>query len=125
MTCISLRYFNVFGPKQDHSSPYSGVVSLFARLAHCGEPASIYGDGTQTRDFVFVDDVVRANLLAGDLKTEHKASVFNVGTGTPSAVIDIWNLICGLSGREGLAPKFLTTAPLVLGSRSPLVRIYG
>ena len=59
---VSLRYFNVFGPRQDPSSPYSGVISLFARLMAAGDRPVIFGDGAQTRDFTYVANVVRANL---------------------------------------------------------------
>ncbi len=61
---VSLRYFNVFGPKQDPSSEYSGVISRFISAILCDEQPVIYGDGEQTRDFVYVNDVVRANILA-------------------------------------------------------------
>lgn len=64
---VTLRYFNVFGPRQDPSSPYSGVVSIFAERLEKGLPVTIFGDGEQTRDFVAVADVVEANLLAGTL----------------------------------------------------------
>ena len=62
---VSLRYFNVFGPRQDPSSPYSGVISLFARALSDGRRPVIFGDGRQTRDFTYVDNVVAANLAAG------------------------------------------------------------
>jgi UDP-glucose 4-epimerase len=61
---VSLRYFNVFGPKQDPSSEYSGVISRFISALLAGKQPVIYGDGEQTRDFVYVDDVVKANILA-------------------------------------------------------------
>src|SRR4029079_14483803 len=61
---VSLRYFNVFGPRQAPSSPYSGAISLFARRMSEGLRPTIYGDGQQTRDFTYVANVVRANLLA-------------------------------------------------------------
>ncbi|MCA9968950.1 MAG: NAD-dependent epimerase/dehydratase family protein, partial [Anaerolineales bacterium] len=61
---VGLRYFNVYGPRQDPSSPYSGVLSIFCRAAMAGDGVTIYGDGLQTRDFVFVRDVVAANLAA-------------------------------------------------------------
>jgi nucleoside-diphosphate-sugar epimerase len=64
LTAVCLRYFNVFGPRQDPSSEYSGVIARFISCAAAGERFTIYGDGAQTRDFVYVGDVVRANLLA-------------------------------------------------------------
>lgn len=93
---VCLRYFNVFGPRQDPSSPYSGVISIFMTQAAAGQAPTIYGDGGQTRDFVYVKDVVRANLLAA---TEAAASgrVFNVGTGASIRIRDLWTLIGELS----------------------------
>src|SRR4051812_28629997 len=63
---VSLRYFNVFGPRQDPSSPYSGVISLFSKAMREGRRPLIYGDGHQTRDFTYIDNVVAANLAAYD-----------------------------------------------------------
>jgi UDP-glucose 4-epimerase len=93
---VCLRYFNVFGPRQDPSSPYSGVISIFMNKATAGEVPTIYGDGGQSRDFIYVKDVVRANLLAA---TEKAAAgrVFNVGTGVVIRILDLWKLIGGLS----------------------------
>jgi UDP-glucose 4-epimerase len=73
---VSLRYFNVFGPKQDPSSEYSGVVSRFITALLCDEQPVIYGDGEQTRDFVYVDDVVSANILA----REAASGVYNIAS---------------------------------------------
>jgi nucleoside-diphosphate-sugar epimerase len=64
METVVLRYFNVFGPHQDPLSPYSGVLALFCRKMLAGEQPTIYGDGEQSRDFTYIDNVVRANLLA-------------------------------------------------------------
>ena len=93
---VCLRYFNVFGPRQDPSSPYSGVISIFMNKAAAGEVPTIYGDGGQSRDFIYVKDVVRANMLAA---TEAAATgrVFNVGTGSFIRILDLWQLIGGLS----------------------------
>lgn len=77
---LCLRYFNVYGPRQDPSSPYSGVISIFERRLAAREPATIYGDGEQTRDFVFVGDVARVNVLAAT-RPEAEAGVFNICTG--------------------------------------------
>jgi len=101
---VCLRYFNVYGPRQDPSSPYSGVISIFMDKASSGEPPVIYGDGGQTRDFVFVEDVVRANLLAATHK-EAAGWVFNVGTGSFIRILDLWKLIAEISGVH-LKPTF-------------------
>ena len=80
---VCLRYFNIFGPRQDPSSPYSGVLAKFITLMLKGEQPSIFGDGSQSRDFTYIDNVVSANLLAAKAPTEQVAGqVFNVATGT-------------------------------------------
>jgi nucleoside-diphosphate-sugar epimerase len=77
---VSLRYFNVFGPRQDPSSPYSGVISKFVTSLLANEPPMIFGDGEQTRDFTYIENVVSANLLAAE--TPHaNGTVVNVGVG--------------------------------------------
>jgi UDP-glucose 4-epimerase len=77
---VALRYFNVYGPRQADDSPYSGVIAQFLRRILAGRAPTIYGDGEQSRDFVFVADVVRANLLAMERPLEAGA-VINIGTG--------------------------------------------
>ena len=77
---VSLRYFNVFGPRQDPDSPYSGVLSRFATAFLAGEPPVVYGDGEQTRDFTYVENAVRANLLACEAAGV-SGRTFNIGTG--------------------------------------------
>ncbi|MCP4647016.1 MAG: NAD-dependent epimerase/dehydratase family protein, partial [bacterium] len=94
---VSLRYFNAYGPGQDPKSPYSGVISKFMDCAIEGKQPTIYGEGEQTRDFVFVEDVVNANLLA--MKTEGiGGEVFNIATGKETSVLDLWEEIKGSSG---------------------------
>jgi UDP-glucose 4-epimerase len=93
---VCLRYFNVYGPRQDPSSPYSGVISIFMLRALNGEAPLIYGDGGQTRDFVYVKDVVQANLLAA----AHEAApgrVFNVGTSNSVSINGLWQMIAQLA----------------------------
>ena len=80
MEIVSLRYFNVFGPRQDPTSQYAAVVPRFIRAVADGEPVTIYGDGEQSRDFTFVDNVVSANLLAADAP-EVGGEILNVATG--------------------------------------------
>ncbi|MFP4260005.1 MAG: NAD-dependent epimerase/dehydratase family protein [Opitutales bacterium] len=69
-SCISYRYFNVFGARQDPGSPYSGVISIFLKQFAAGRPVTIFGDGSQTRDFIYVKDVARANALAASAPLE-------------------------------------------------------
>ncbi len=83
-----LRFFNVYGPRQDPLSPYSGVISIFCERLRGGRGVTIFGDGGQTRDFVFVADVVRA-LRAALRRVSTEAGVFNVCTGRASSVRDL------------------------------------
>lgn len=95
-----LRFFNVFGPRQRASSPYSGVISIFSDRAMRGEPLTIHGDGTQTRDFVFVTDVAAAILAAG---ASHAArgAVINIGSGRETRILDLaTTIIDTASGRS-------------------------
>lgn len=96
---VCLRYFNVYGPRQDPSSPYSGVISIFMQRAAEKTVPTIYGDGNQTRDFVFVKDVVQANLSAA-VQTEAFEPVLNVGTGEAISVKDLWQRIAGMGQFE-------------------------
>jgi nucleoside-diphosphate-sugar epimerase len=96
---VGLRFFNVFGPRQDPSSPYSGVISIFMNKGLTGEPPAIYGDGRQTRDFVFVGDVVQALILAA-ASPSGPGKVFNVGTGKSLTINELWKAIADLSGSK-------------------------
>ena len=106
---VCLLYFNVFGPRQDPSSPYSGVISIFMTRAAAGEPPTIYGDGGQTRDFVYVSDVVRANLLAAS-RTEAIGQVYNVGSGSSIRIGELWEAVGALAGVR-LDPLFAAPRP--------------
>lgn len=94
---VCLRYFNVYGPRQDPSSPYSGVISIFMSRAAAGEAPTIYGDGSQTRDFVYVGDVVQANMMAATA-ADAAGRVFNVGTGRAIRIDRLWSSIGELAG---------------------------
>ena len=91
---VTLRYFNVYGPRQTAS--YSGVISTFFEQAAAGVPLTVQGDGSQTRDFVHVSDIVAANLLAA--ATEYTGEVFNVGTGTETRIDELARLIIERTG---------------------------
>ena len=95
---VGLRFFNVYGPRQDPKSPYSGVISIFCERIAAGLPISIFGDGQQTRDFVYVTDVIRALLAAMALKPAD-SPVFNVCTGIPTSVAGLADLIAELAGK--------------------------
>jgi UDP-glucose 4-epimerase len=94
---MGLRFFNVYGPRQDPRSPYSGVISIFCEQLRRGAPIEIFGDGTQTRDFIYVGDVVEA-LLAAMARRPPGAPVFNVCTGTATSVLDLAHTIAALRG---------------------------
>jgi UDP-glucose 4-epimerase len=96
---VGLRFFNVYGPRQDPKSPYSGVISIFCERITAGQAIAIYGDGQQTRDFVYVGDVVRALLAAMALRPAD-APVFNVCTGVPTSVEALATLIAELAERN-------------------------
>ncbi|HWL71618.1 MAG TPA: NAD-dependent epimerase/dehydratase family protein [Geminicoccus sp.] len=103
---IGLRFFNVYGPRQDPASPYSGVISVFAAAANQARPIRINGDGWQSRDFVFVTDVVRAQLLAMARLRQDQADgraaarVVNVCTGTPTTILDLARTVFGTLGLQ-------------------------
>jgi len=105
MQTVALRYFNVFGPKQDDNSPYSGVIAIFAKAALEQRSIKIHGDGEQTRDFVFVEDVAQANLLAMGADVE-PGRVYNVGVGEACSIKDLQRLIGQRAGFEE-APEHL------------------
>jgi UDP-glucose 4-epimerase len=94
---VGLRFFNVYGPRQDPRSPYSGVISIFCERIARGAPIDIYGDGGQTRDFVYVADVVAA-LLAAMRSGAVDAPVFNVCTGNATSVLELARVIAELAG---------------------------
>ena len=105
---VTLRYANVYGPRQD---PYgeAGVIAIFARALLAGQRPTIFGDGTQTRDFVYVGDVAQANLLAsGDLPTP--TLTVNIGTGQETSVNEIFHLLKGLTGFQG-EPRYAPPRP--------------
>ncbi len=101
---ISLRFFNVYGPRQDPSSPYSGVISIFMAKVVSNRRPVIYGDGQQSRDFVYVKDVVRANLLAANADNL-AGNVLNIGTGSDVRINRLWELIASLGGQR-LVPQY-------------------
>ena len=99
---VAMRYANVFGPRQDPKSE-AGVVSIFVSRLRAGEPLTIYGDGRQTRDYVFVRDVARANVLASSATlpapSDHDTIGFNVATSTERSVIDLAETVGRVVGR--------------------------
>jgi UDP-glucose 4-epimerase len=101
---VCLRYFNVFGPRQDPSGPYAAVVPLFAQKLLAGEAPTIYGDGKQTRDFTYIDNVVQANLLAAEVPAA-AGRTFNVGSGQATSLLEMLAQLQSILGTN-LPPKF-------------------
>src|SRR5436305_637019 len=99
---VCLRYFNIFGPRQDPSSPYSGVLAKFITQMLKGEQPTIFGDGTQSRDFTYVDNAVEANLLACRAPVGEVAGrVFNVATGQRADLNETFRVLKKLTGYTG------------------------
>ena len=98
MEIVSLRYFNVFGPRQDPTSQYAAVVPRFIRAVASGEPVTVYGDGEQSRDFTYVDNVVSANLLAADADGV-AGEIVNVATGGSTTVNELADAVGRLLDR--------------------------
>jgi UDP-N-acetylglucosamine/UDP-N-acetyl-alpha-D-glucosaminouronate 4-epimerase len=96
---VVLRYFNIFGPRQDPASQYGAVIPRFIAAALAGVPPVIFGDGGQTRDFTFVENVVNANILACRAPSAEVAGqVLNIGSGSALSVAELWRLICESTG---------------------------
>ncbi len=106
LEAVSLRYFNIFGPRQDPSSPYSGVLAKFITSMLQGEQPAIFGDGEQSRDFTYIDNAVEANLLACKASAERVAGqVFNVATGRRVTLNETFKLLQALTSYSG-SPKY-------------------
>jgi nucleoside-diphosphate-sugar epimerase len=107
---VSLRYFNVFGPRQDPSSHYAAVIPKFVTAALRKEPATIFGDGEQTRDFCFIDNVVNANLLAASTPKKLAGQVVNIACGDRTSLNELWRMVGKLTGYSA-APRYEPTRP--------------
>lgn len=110
---VALRYFNVFGPRQDPNSAYAPVIPRFIKALHDGQPPTIFGDGEQTRDFVYVDDVVQANLLAAQ-SPDAPGRVFNIASGRAVSLNRLLGSLIQITGRSA--------NPLYLPARTGDVR---
>lgn len=98
---VALRYFNVFGPRQDPNGPYAAVIPLLMRAALSGKTVPLYGDGSQTRDFTYIENVVRANLLAAEGPAARvSGSVVNCGAGQRTSLRELISLIEGITERR-------------------------
>jgi UDP-glucose 4-epimerase len=106
---VTIRYFNVFGPYQDPASEYSGVLAKFSLKMLASQTPTIFGDGEQSRDFTYIDNVVHGNLLAASAPAERvSGKVFNVATGTRISLnetVEILKAATGYSGKVKYAPE--------------------
>jgi nucleoside-diphosphate-sugar epimerase len=102
---VSLRYFNVFGPRQDPGSQYSGVISRFMLALETGESPTIYGDGEQSRDFTYVANAVEANLLAAQAPAA-SGKVFNVANGKSISINEVLDVLKRLTGRNEIKAEY-------------------
>ncbi|PIN70405.1 LPS biosynthesis protein WbpP [Candidatus Woesearchaeota archaeon CG11_big_fil_rev_8_21_14_0_20_43_8] len=105
---VCLRYFNIFGPKQDPDSEYSAVIPKFIKLMLADKTPVIYGDGTQSRDFTYVDNVVEANLLACKSKGPLKGEAINIGCGERFTLFDLFEMINRILKKD-MKPKLAET----------------
>ena len=105
---VSLRYFNVYGPRQDPNSPYAAVIPLFITEALAGKSPVIFGNGEQSRDFAFVKDVARANILAAESQA---TGIFNIGSSTRVTVNHLVQLIVSLAGNGAIKPVYKDARP--------------
>ena len=110
MEIVGLRYFNVYGPRQDPNGPYAAVIPRFFEASLRGEEVTIYGDGEQSRDFTFVADAVAANLMAAESPAESCGAAYNVGGGERTTVNALARLVSAAAGCA-LAPRHESPRP--------------
>jgi nucleoside-diphosphate-sugar epimerase len=111
MELIGLRYFNVYGPRQTPEGPYAAVIPRFFKAYLNNELPIIYGDGKQTRDFTFVSDVVKANLLALTLNKVEDSKCYNVSGGKEMSILELAKLIAGICKKNEVKPYFAKERP--------------
>lgn len=110
LECVGLRYFNVFGPRQDPAGPYAAVIPRWVAALLAGQPCTILGDGETSRDFCAVQNAVQANLLAAVAPTTATGAVYNVAFGARTTLLELFSLL-----RDGLAqerPELAAAAPV-------------
>ncbi len=106
---VVLRYFNIYGPRQDPHGPYAAVIPRFVQAIVAGEQPVVFGDGTQSRDFVYIDDVVQANLLAVQCP-QAPGRTFNVGSGRSTTLLELLEVLGEIFGRR-IEPRFASPRP--------------
>ncbi len=101
---VGLRYFNVYGPRMDVTGVYTEVFIRWLECIDKGTPPQIHGDGTASMDFVFVEDIARANILA--MKSDRVDDVYNVASGTETTLLELWQALQDVTGDHSLTPEF-------------------
>lgn len=101
---VALRYLNAYGPRQDYRSAYISVITNFINRAANGEPPIVHGDGSQTLDLVYVEDIARANLLAA--RSDVASGSFNVASGRETSLRELAEMVIELTGQQGLRPQY-------------------
>jgi UDP-glucose 4-epimerase len=120
---VSLRYFNVFGPRQDPRSVYAAAVPIFIERARAGSDITIFGDGEQTRDFVYVGDVVAANVLAATGEGVGRGEVFNVAQGGRITINELAETIVRVTGSRSAVTHLAERAGDIRHSQASIARI--
>jgi UDP-glucose 4-epimerase len=125
---VAMRYFNVYGPRMDRDGKYTEVMIQWMGCLAAGEPPAIFGDGTQTMDFVYIDDVARANVLA--LRSDMTDEVFNVASGTETSLGALARALARVMGADQLAPAYgpersVNPVPRRLASTEKAERLLG
>lgn len=122
LSTVSLRYFNVFGPRQDPKSPYAAVITAFADALMNGKTPKVFGDGSQTRDFIPIENVVHANLLAASSPRALAGEVVNIGCGGRVSLIDVLNVMGAVLGVPATPEKLPPRAGDVMHSSANIGR---
>jgi len=120
---VSLRYFNVFGPRQDPKSVYAAAVPIFIQRALANDTITVFGDGEQTRDFVYVEDVAQANMLAAERDSVGRGEVFNVAQGGRITINDLVARVCTLTSSKSRVEHAPERAGDIKHSQSSIDRI--
>lgn len=97
---IFTRFFNVYGPRQSAKGGYAAAIPIFAEKITAGAPVTIFGDGSAVRDFVYVKDVARALRLAAEYSSNIKFETFNIATGKPVTILELWDTLCKILGKN-------------------------
>lgn len=104
LASVGLRYFNVYGPRMDYTGAYTEVFIRWLDCIDRGTPPQIHGDGSASMDFIFVDDIARANILA--MKSDREDDVYNIASGSETTLLELWSAIQEVSGAFELEPEF-------------------